>query len=182
MKIAPLHHQRRLSSGTNPLISLKLMCAAWPISPNRRDFQFKAVPWTPTSTRTTARTSTAIGTSPCPATSTTAVGDTGRSTATKLTLGLCLSPANLSTATPGITPTVPGCCTPPTLRRVARPRPALRGGLQEVLQQGDRHQPGGDGRPEAPGERRRGVATQYCHVITAAVFVSSHIYLALLMY
>ena len=32
------------------------------------------------------------------------------------------------------------------------------------------------------GERRRGVATQYCHVITAAVFVSSHIYLAQLMY
>ena len=98
---------------------------------------------------------------------------------TRPTSELFLSPTRQYTGTFGVTTPEVSFSMQWTLQKVPRLRPAHRG---RDLLRGDRHQPGGDGRPEVPGERRRGVATQYCHVITAAVFVSSHIYLALLMY
>ena len=97
-------------------------------------------------------------------------------------LELSLFPTRQYTGTFGVTTPEVSFSMLWTRQQVPRLRPAPRGRGQEDLQRGDRHRPGGDGRPEVQGEKRRGVASQHNQARAAAMIISSHIYLSVHVY
>ena len=161
MKVPPIYRQHHQPSGTTLSTFLKLMFAVSPTSHGPSTKLSMAAHRIQNSIPKVLSSLTTTTTAPTPwKAATRKPSPLVPCMVTRPTSELSQFPTRQYTATFGVTTPEVSFSMLWTLQKVRRLRPARRGRGQD-LQRGDRHQPGGDGRPEAPGgeEKRSGVTT-----------------------